>query len=58
MTPYRYTPKEAKKLTPLEFVDLGQGILQMIETIHRDFHPDRKEKLGCLLDISNNEKED
>jgi UDP-glucose 4-epimerase len=33
MTPYRYTPKQAKKLVPLEFVDLGQGILEVVEEI-------------------------
>lgn len=33
MTPYRYTPKPAKKLVPAEFVDIGQGILEMVEEI-------------------------
>ena len=36
MTPYRYTPKEAKKLVPSEFVDLGQGILEVVEEIYQD----------------------
>ena len=58
MTPYTFNPKYGKKMYPEQQRDLGQGILQMIETIHRDFHPDMKEKLGCLLDISNNEKEE
>jgi UDP-glucose 4-epimerase len=35
MTPYRYTPKPAKKLVPSEFVDLGQGILEVVEEIHQ-----------------------
>ena len=35
MTPYRYTPKQAKKLVPSEFVDLGQGILEVVEQIHQ-----------------------
>ena len=35
-TPYRYTPKPAKKLVPNEFVDLGQGLLDVIEEIHRE----------------------
>lgn len=39
-TPYRYTPKAAKKLVPLEFVDLGQGLLDVIEEIHREGNPD------------------
>jgi len=34
MTPYRYTPKKAKKLVPDEFMDVGQGILELVEEIH------------------------
>jgi UDP-glucose 4-epimerase len=34
MTPYRFTPKHAKKLVPDEFVDLGEGILEIVEEIH------------------------
>ncbi len=36
MTPYRYTPKKAKKLVPDEFVDVGQGILEIVEEVHRE----------------------
>ncbi len=32
-TPYRYTPKTAKKLIPEEFVDIGQGILDLVEEV-------------------------
>ncbi len=39
-TPYRYTPKAAKKLVPNEFVDLGQGLLDVIEEIYREEDPD------------------
>ena len=35
-TPYRYTPKPSMKITPTEFVDLGQGILNIIEEIHNN----------------------
>ena len=34
MTPYRYTPKRAKKIAPDEFVDIGQGILDLVEEIY------------------------
>ena len=34
ITPYRYTPKRSKKLMPDEFVDLGEGILEIVEEIH------------------------
>ena len=33
-TPYRYTPKTSMKIIPTEFVDLGQGLLDIVEEIH------------------------
>ena len=36
LTPYRYTPRQSTKLIPSEFVDLGQGILEIVEEIHRE----------------------
>jgi len=36
MTPYRYTPKMARKLVPEEYVDIGQGILELVEEIHQE----------------------
>lgn len=33
-TPYRYTPKPARKLVSNEFIDIGQGILELVEEIH------------------------
>ena len=33
-TPYRYSPRSAKKLVPMEFVDLGQGLLDAIKEVH------------------------
>ena len=35
-TPYRYSPKPAKKIFPLEFIDLGQGILDLVEEIKNE----------------------
>jgi len=35
-TPYRYTPKTSMKIIPTEFVDLGQGLLDIVEEIHND----------------------
>lgn len=34
-TPYRYTPKTSMKIIPTEFVDLGQGLLDIVEEIHQ-----------------------
>lgn len=36
-TPYRYTPKQAKKLVPDEFIDLGEGILELVEELNREW---------------------
>ena len=35
-TPYRYNVKHARKLTPKSFVDIGQGILEIIESMNDD----------------------
>ena len=37
-TPYRYTPKPSLKVIPSEFIDLGQGLLNIVEEIH-NVHP-------------------
>ena len=37
-TPYRYTPKPSLKITPNEFVDLGQGLLDVIEENSSNFN--------------------
>lgn len=37
-TPYRYTPKRAQKLVPTAFVDLGQGILEIVEELETEHH--------------------
>ena len=36
MTPYRYTPKAAKKLVPAEFIDLGQGIFEIVSEVYHE----------------------
>ena len=33
LTPYRYTPRRGKKIVPHAFVDLGEGILELVEEI-------------------------
>jgi UDP-glucose 4-epimerase len=35
ITPYRYTPKTAHKLAASEFIDIGQGILDIISELHQ-----------------------
>ena len=34
ITPYRYQPDQAMKIVPAEFVDIGQGIMDLIEEIY------------------------
>ena len=36
LTPYRYTPKAATKIVPSQYVDLGQGILNLVEEVHQE----------------------
>ena len=33
LTPYRYTPRPGKKIVPNEFVDLGEGILELVAEV-------------------------
>ncbi len=37
-TPYRYSPKTAQKIFPLEFTDLGQGLLSLIEEVQNEIN--------------------
>lgn len=34
ITPYRYQPERAVKIVPDQFIDIGQGIMDLIEEIH------------------------
>ena len=36
MTPYQYTPGAAKKIMPQEFIDIGQGILEVVKDVHQN----------------------
>ncbi len=38
ITPYAFMPRVGKKLIPPITVDLGQGILRMMEEVHREMH--------------------
>ena len=49
ITPYSFNPHMGKKMTPRLSTDLGQGILNMIETIHLELNPDLKTELGYLV---------
>jgi UDP-glucose 4-epimerase len=36
ITPYRYTPKQGKKVVPATFIDIGEGILELIEEVYQE----------------------
>jgi len=36
VTPYKYNPVPASKIVPRQYIDLGQGIKDVIEELHRD----------------------
>jgi UDP-glucose 4-epimerase len=41
MTPYRFTPREGKKMVPSVFVDIGQGILGLVEEAYSEREKDQ-----------------
>jgi UDP-glucose 4-epimerase len=49
MTPYSFNPKLGIKLVSEEFVDMGQGLLQLMEEIFKETHSEYKEDMGVLL---------
>jgi UDP-glucose 4-epimerase len=49
ISPYSFSPKIGKKLTPPLHVDLGQGILRMIEDLHKTMHPELHNVKGYLI---------
>jgi UDP-glucose 4-epimerase len=40
VTPYAYTPRPGRKLVTTHYVDMGQGLLRMVEEIHGDLSRD------------------
>jgi UDP-glucose 4-epimerase len=36
ITPYRFSPKVARKMVPDVFVDIGQGVLDLIEEVYQE----------------------
>lgn len=50
ITPYAFMPKVGRKMTPHLSIDLGQGVLKVMEEVHRGLHPDLPEAGGFYLD--------
>lgn len=49
ITPYAFMPRVGKKLVPPLTVDLGQGILRVMEEVHQNLHPDLKSEGGYIV---------
>ncbi|MBO4335967.1 MAG: NAD(P)-dependent oxidoreductase [Desulfovibrio sp.] len=49
ITPYAFMPRIGRKLVPPLTVDLGQGILRVMEEEHRSLHPELSQEGGYLL---------
>lgn len=49
ITPYSFMPKIGRKLIPPLTVDLGQGILRVMEEQHRTLHPELTQEGGYLV---------
>ena len=49
MSPYSFNPKIGKKLTPALHVDLGQGLLRVIEEQYKKLNPDVKLNKGFFV---------
>ena len=41
-TPYAFNPRFAKKIVPESFIDLGQGLLQIVEHINEELNIKRQ----------------
>ena len=50
ITPYSFSPKIGRKLTPHINIDLGQGLLKVIEDVHRELHPELTGVQDLLLE--------
>lgn len=49
ITPYNFSPRVGRKMTPVLHTDLGQGVLHTIEELHRELHPEMDEVQGVLV---------
>ena len=49
VTPYAFMPKVCRKLVPPLTVDLGQGILRVMEEEHKELHPELASEGGYLV---------
>ncbi|EPR39804.1 NAD-dependent epimerase/dehydratase [Desulfovibrio sp. X2] len=49
ITPYSFNPRMGRKYAPPLHMDLGQGVLRVVEEVHRELHPELENHDGVLL---------
>ncbi|MDR0827538.1 MAG: NAD(P)-dependent oxidoreductase [Desulfovibrio sp.] len=49
ITPYSFNPHIGKKMIPRLSTDLGQGLLRVIEDLHRELNPNLTTEMGYLV---------
>jgi UDP-glucose 4-epimerase len=49
ITPYSFSPRMGRKYAPPLHMDLGQGVLRVVEEMHRDIHPELQNRDGVLV---------
>lgn len=55
VTPYSFNPRIGKKLTANSYVDIGQGILDMMAEIYQEVHRELKSENGILVKPADHE---
>ncbi len=50
ITPYAFMPRVGHKMTPRLSTDLGQGVLKVMEDVHRELYPDLEQSGGFFLE--------
>jgi UDP-glucose 4-epimerase len=50
LTPYNFSPRIGKKLIPNLQIDLGQGLLRIVEELYQESHPELNNVSGVMVD--------
>ena len=49
ISPYSFQPKESKKLVPKKFIDIGQGVLEIIHEIKKELTKFKLKNIFILI---------
>lgn len=50
ISPYNFSPKLGVKLVNNPYIDMGQGLLQCMESLYREIHIEKQQSLGIFID--------